>query len=232
MKTRLSYDQLYQKLKDKTTLSLSLKLNENTSTYLSVTSKKQKTLRLSLHKWFLNADDKTCDAVIRYSLFREKRALQHLKVFTHKYFVKADQSHLLVGKKLKTQGKVYNLQEMYERLNRRFFQSSLNLSITWFKKPRYKNYSCITYGSYQHTLRLIRMNEIIDDEKVPFYFVEFILYHEMLHAICESQVSPYGKICVHTRKFKELEKKYPFYTQAREWEKENFQNKRRFRGWT
>ncbi len=73
-------------------------------------------------------------------------------------------------------------------------------------------------GAYYAEHQVIRMSKRLDNPRVPLYFVEHILFHEMLHA-----VFPRDDHRMHTPKFKAFERLHPDYERAREWEKSSIQ---------
>ncbi len=77
----------------------------------------------------------------------------------------------------------------------------------------------MTFGSYDKHRNQIRINPLLDDAAVPLYFVEFIVYHEMLHAVCPAKIDSRGAIRSHTREFRMQEKQFAEYDDAKEWEK-------------
>ena len=56
---------------------------------------------------------------------------------------------------------------------------------------------------------------------MPFFFVEYIVFHEMLHHICPPKIDTLGRSRVHTPLFKKREKNYEHYDQAIQWEKKS-----------
>jgi hypothetical protein len=50
-------------------------------------------------------------------------------------------------------------------------------------------------------------------------FVELVTFHEMLHQAIPPKSAEDGRRCVHGREFREAERKFPAYEQARDWEK-------------
>ena len=65
---------------------------------------------------------------------------------------------------------------------------------------------------------VIKINPILNDREVPDYFIEYIVYHEMLHAVYPPiRIGP--KRAVHHKKFLEMEKTFPHYDIAKKWEK-------------
>lgn len=198
---------------------IELVINENHSTFLSVMRKGRKTLKLSVHKLFLHGGDAMCKAVVNFSLHKDREALKSIRFFAHSYFSKADFSDTVDEDKLRTAGKYYDLQEIYDTVNKKFFQNRLPLRITWFKKPKYRTYTSMTYGSYNRPLKLVRINEILDHALTPYYFIEFIVYHEMLHHVCPGYTDEKGRERIHTALFRKREKEYPHFERAKEWEK-------------
>lgn len=217
----MTKEELRQNLMLFTPRNITLVINENHSIFLSVLEKKRKDLKLSLHRFFLLGTLYVCEAIIRYCIRRDKEALKVLRIFTNRYFLEVDYSHKIDPKKLQAKGIHYDLKLIYDQINEKYFQNELSLTITWFKKPRYRSFRHLTFGSYNKPLKLIRINKILDDPKVPSYFLEFITYHEMLHHICPSRMDKKGRSTVHTKEFKEKERLFSEYQKAIDWEKKS-----------
>lgn len=71
---------------------------------------------------------------------------------------------------------------------------------------------------------IIKINPIMDDITIPAYFIEYIVYHEMLHAVYPPILGK-GKRIVHHKKFIEMEKNFPDYAKAKAWEKKEGKKK-------
>jgi len=75
------------------------------------------------------------------------------------------------------QGNAYDLEKMFSKLNRRYFDSSLEKpTLTWSQR---KTRSIL--GHHDRVYETITISKSLDSAQVPDWFVEFILYHEMLH---------------------------------------------------
>ena len=88
--------------------------------------------------------------------------------------------------------------------------------ITWGRGPKRRSRSSIQYGSWSDSERLIRIHPKLDSARVPGYFVRYIVFHEMLHAI----VIKGGRVH-HNREFRQREQAYPDYKRALAWQKKN-----------
>lgn len=117
-------------------------------------------------------------------------------------------------RKPKSLGNVYDLQSIYDRLNRIYFDSSLQLDISWSQRRPQKAKTSIGLGSYYPDERLITISRRLDNLRVPLFFVEHVVFHEMLHAVFPSE-----KHKMHTDKFKRFERMHPDYERAVAWEK-------------
>jgi predicted metal-dependent hydrolase len=120
------------------------------------------------------------------------------------------------------QGHSYNLNELFQAVKLSFqtlFRDiSLNSDIllTWGKRSTYKR-----FGLWHSQSRIIEISKTLDSTLVPKYVVNFILYHEMLHAI---RGVTKGKRH-HDAQFRILERKYPQYKEANEFLRKIHKNK-------
>jgi hypothetical protein len=113
------------------------------------------------------------------------------------------------------EGQCHDLKEIFNHLNQQYFENKLDLRIEWFGRQSFpKNY--IRFGSYNQRSKVIKINRLLDQPQVPFYFVAFIVYHEMLHdAVPPIQVAKRRR-SVHHRAFLEREKLFQEYGLAQE----------------
>ena len=76
-----------------------------------------------------------------------------------------------------TQGSVYDLEELFEDLNRRFFFGLMaRPQLTWSN-----NHARRMLGHYDPAHNAIVISKIFDHPRIPRYAIEYLLYHEMLH---------------------------------------------------
>jgi hypothetical protein len=220
LKDPMSLEELKSRLSYYLRSNVDLILKDNRSTFLHITENKKSCIKLLIHRLFLFGPEKICESLARYVINNEKKSLITLKKFAQRYFLQKDYSNTLNKKKLFFEGKFYDLKKIYERLNLRYFQNKADLHITWFLQPSYKNWTHFTLGSYTDSIKLIRINQLLDDPFIPPYFLSYIIYHEIMHAIIPVTINDNGKRNVHSKIFKEKEKEFLYYKNAINWEKE------------
>jgi predicted metal-dependent hydrolase len=102
------------------------------------------------------------------------------------------------------QGHVYDLDEIFESLNRRFFFGLLGRpQMTWSS-----NHSRQSLGHYDPAHNAIVVSRIFDHPRVPRYAIEYLVYHEMLHLRHPVKLRG-SRRCVHSREFLAEEKLFP-----------------------
>jgi len=204
---------------------LKLFWHENKTTYLSIRKDKGH-LSVRIHRLFYDAPTPVLQAVIDFALKKSAASRAIIKQMAHLHF---SQIHVK-GESLTPEGEVYNLQEIYDRLLS--IAPISDVSIGWSNRARKGKFRFITFGTFDKHCRQIRINPLLDDKDVPLYFLEFIVYHEMVHALCPTTIDSKGRCSVHTAEFKAKEREFPQYAQAKEWEKTslNFFKKRKSHG--
>jgi hypothetical protein len=109
-------------------------------------------------------------------------------------------------------GNVYDLDKMFARLNRHYFDSHLEKpTITWSQR---KTRSIL--GHHDRVYETITISKSLDSTQVPEWFVEFILYHEMLHMKHAARMIN-GRRYYHTAAFRSDERRHARYDDAQRW---------------
>ena len=187
---------------------------------IRVLERKRKYIKLSIHRMFLEASTNILDAVGDFILNQKNRLSSTLlQDYITKSLSQIDYSDKLNISKLETLGNVYDLKMIYHDLNEKYFNNKLKLQITWFGKSRLRRSSQITFGLYHEPLKLVKISRILDKRGCPDYFIEYVVYHEMLHEIYRPYRSSKGTFHIHTKEFKEEEKKFEHFKKAKAWEK-------------
>jgi hypothetical protein len=108
-----------------------------------------------------------------------------------------------------TKGHVYDLEHIFDELNRRFFHGLMARPLMTWSEHRSRQ----SLGHYDPAHNTIVVSRIFDSPEVPRYAVEYLVYHEMLHL--KHPVKLRGsRRCVHSREFSAEEKLYPEFDRA------------------
>ncbi len=209
-------DELQARLATLIGRQVQLKLHMNQSTMVSVRPKEAHVL-VNLHKEFVQASEPVIHSLADYIKGERGAKTVPLKRFVHEVVCGIDLSSQ--GKKVgSAQGVYWDLQALYNDLESKYFDTPLNLHVAWFgTRKRRKMPKKSTLGLYYDMRRMVKIHVLLDNPKVPQYVVEYVLYHEMAHAICPAEVTRFGKVVVHTKKFHSIEEQYPLAKEAEIW---------------
>jgi hypothetical protein len=121
------------------------------------------------------------------------------------------------------EGRYHDLKAIFNRLNARYFAGSplVDYRITWGRRRKLPPKEYFVFGTIQEEDRIIRIHPRLDARFVPLWFVEYVVYHEMLHSVVPDEPAPGGRRSVHTQEFYRREKLFRHYRRARRWEDEN-----------
>lgn len=124
-----------------------------------------------------------------------------------------------VSKNYTPQGRVYNLSECFDRLNREFFDNHLPKPVIGWSLHR----SIRRLGFYSRERNLLVISRIFDSRRVPLPALNYLLYHEMLHIRYPAELRN-GRNIIHSREFKEKERSFPGYKDIDIWLKKNLRS--------
>ena len=113
-----------------------------------------------------------------------------------------------------------DLKIIFENINRKYFNGEINVDIEWGKNVPARDRVSIVLGSYCEEKDCIRISPYLKRDFVPHFFVESVIYHEMLHVI-HGHRRVRGRNQIHTPEFKEEEKKFEHFQLSKDWLKEN-----------
>ena len=198
---------------------LRLVLTENRSVLLSFRREEDRVL-LRLHRMFLHAPLAVITAVARSLRRRSRRADGEVRRFMNENLHRVQKAPRVLPA-LVTHGSAHDLDDIYARMNAMFFGGSMRVPITWGRGSGRARRGGITFGSYDPVLRLIRIHPVLDRVDVPLYFLESVVYHEMLHHHLGGVTDRSGRTVYHSRAFRTAEARYPRHADALRWEKEN-----------
>ncbi|MBI5664514.1 MAG: SprT-like domain-containing protein [Nitrospirae bacterium] len=198
---------------------VSLVITDNSSSMLSM-KRKGNAVSIRVHRIFLSAGSEVIDEIAGF--IRNSRA----KTPRIRDFIRQNSHHLKRRPprkvNIKTEGSCYDLLEMFHSVNTKYFEGRVSASITWGGKGPRRVAARRTLGSFcGDNNNTIRINPMLDNKRVPRYFLEFIVYHEMLHADIGIRTDD-GRRSMHSREFRRREKMFEHYDRAIEWEKKKW----------
>jgi hypothetical protein len=156
-------------------------------------------------------------------LLKKKISTQSLEIFNEYIKQPATREKSLENRRTRgrkvissSQGRVYNLEEIFNLLNGVYFQNLIpKPTLTWSATKTYR-----ILGHHDAIHQTIVISKSLDDKKVPRFVVEYIVYHEMLHIKHPTQYAN-GRRYVHTPIFKRDEEEFAFFEEAESWIEKN-----------
>jgi hypothetical protein len=222
---------LERRLKARLGAKVTLDIHDNTHTMISF-QRRRGEFRIRLHHMFLAAPDPIVGALASYLRGTDPDSSTVLDRFIQQnkvYIRRVTRAELRARVPIEPSGRVHQLQEIYDELNRRFFRGQVKASITYARVPRVeRNRRSIKLGSYSSESKVIRIHPALDQHWVPAYFVEWVVFHEMLHHLNPAVIKN-GKRFVHTPEFNARERRFPLFHRARRWEQRNLDYLLRYR---
>jgi hypothetical protein len=109
------------------------------------------------------------------------------------------------------QGEFFNLEEVFERLNREYFDGLMGRPQLGWSRTRSRS----MLGHFDPSHNAIIISRILDQKTVAAVALDYVMFHEMLHL--QHPVEHGGvRRRVHTREFREAEKKFPKLKEAKD----------------
>jgi hypothetical protein len=109
-----------------------------------------------------------------------------------------------------SEGKYYNLNESFDRVNLNYFNGELKPPIlSWNKKK-----TRLRFGHHDEAHNTIVISRTLDDGKLPRYLLDYVMYHEILH-IKHGITYKNGRRSVHSKAFIADEKKFLEHEKAK-----------------
>ncbi len=176
---------------------------------------------VGVHHMFLDADPFTQNALGQYLRHGDRAASGVVGAY-----IEANQQRIRPPKgpsTVRTRGQKHDLQRIFDDINDKYFQGMVDASVTWGRRAaprRDRQRSSIKLGTYCADRKLIRIHPTLDRSWVPGYFVEYVLFHEMLHHMTPMPVRG-GRRDLHSADFRESEQRHRHYTRALDWERRN-----------
>lgn len=195
-----------------------LTLTQNKRRMLS-TRRDQWGFHVRLHFLFLGCEAHIVEALALF-ISGQSQARDVLKRYIdlHHEEVRALTKRAPIKEQLRARGRYHDLGALLDSVLEELSEFEPGpIEITWGRHGRGKR--SIRLGSYDFAQRLIRIHPALDQAWVPEYFVEYVIFHEVLHAIFPPEDSAQGRRDIHTHAFCRMERTFYMYDEARAWER-------------
>jgi hypothetical protein len=208
-----------------------LMLTDNRRTILSVKPGRpgdRTQLALRIHRSFVGAAPEVLKAVATFleSKKGSDRAREALAVI-RLHFGSQRLERRQRRPALRSEGVLYDLSEIRDDLNQRYFGGRLSVDVTWGRSSGGVAHRChrrqtssLQLGSYSYEDRLIRLHGVLDQPGIPRYVIEAVVFHELLHADMPPVVHN-GRRYFHTPEFRRREREYRQLDKADRWIQEH-----------
>src|SRR5262245_50826489 len=215
---------LERRLRSRLKAHVQVQLHDNTHTMITF-RRSRGGWWLRLHHMFLAAPDDMLTALARYVRWGDADASGLLDRYIERNRIlirRVTPAQLRRRLRIEPVGEHHDLQDIYLQLNQRYFSNQIAATITYGPAPK----ACaprksIKMGSYSAETKVIRIHPALDQKRVPRFFVEWIVFHEMLHSVHRARRGGDGRRCVHTPEFLAQERTFHDFRRARRWEREN-----------
>jgi hypothetical protein len=106
-------------------------------------------------------------------------------------------------------GRFYDLGELFDRLNARYFGGQLERPLLSWSQRRTRH----LLGHHDHIHGAIIISRTLDSPRIPLFVLEYVLYHEMLHVKHPPRVTT-GRSIYHSASFRSDERRFERYGEA------------------
>lgn len=173
-------------------------------------------LRVRCLRGFALADDAVVAALGRFIRSRDPEARAVVEAFAAQLLQRRRGSAAPRPRFAPPLGRHHDLREVYDRENRERFGGDFRARIGWSLGSSGRVRRSIRLGSWQPDHRLIKVHPVLDDQQVPRFVLDFVVYHEMLHGHLGATRRG-GRTVFHTRAFRKREAQHPSFGEAQEW---------------
>jgi hypothetical protein len=149
-------------------------------------------------------------------LFRKRVSAEHQDLYRQFAF----QPHVLRASELarrergrkrltSSAGRCYDLDQLFARLNRRYFENELVKPALSWSQRRTKR----ILGHHDRVHEAIVISRTLDSIEIPQFVIEYVLFHEMLHVKHAPRLIG-GRRVFHHAAFRADERRFQFYNEA------------------
>jgi hypothetical protein len=201
---------------------LRIQFHQNTWTMASL-GRRGRCSTLRLHRLFARAPVSVLDAVVRsFFVPQDAGARRELRSSILEFIESNSQLALstLSARRLRpARGAAYDLKAIEDGVRRKFLPSCPPVRIGWSQRI-----TASLMGKWIATPaslpNVVVINRLLDDAGVPLYYLEYVVFHELLHEVIPIRRKE-GRWVHHPAEFRRMEKQFPSFKQAVLWERQN-----------
>lgn len=94
-------------------------------------------------------------------------------------------------------------------------------ALGWGRAGRSRSRRSLRLGSFDPLHYSVRVHPVLDSAQTPGFFVRYILFHELLHAVLDGPPQEGARRRTHGPEFRARERSYVDFERSREWEREH-----------
>lgn len=218
---RFDPPRLQDELSRRTGLAVMLFLNSNRRRMVSARQRGPGAVEVRLQRAFLDSPDDVLSELAQLILGRHTDKLALRRFIDSAFRENPEQGRPRRQVGVDRQVSSHHDIERYARdLNDIYLGGRSTARVVWGRKGKRRSRRSIRFACYDPERNLVIMNRKLDSAAIPAYFVEYVLFHEMLHEVLGIGERPDGRRDVHGSLFKLMESTYPDYDKARRFERE------------
>jgi hypothetical protein len=206
---------------------LELTITDNRSVMISVQRDLRRGMfKVRLHNFFADAPDPITRSLARYIAVNDDDASKVLNDYIDQQEdrirpTKRERVAIARPPRRRTEGKHFDLAAIFEQVNQRYFQGRVRSGISWGRQAsRGRTRRSVRVGSFCVEQDLIRIHPGLDQAWIPAFYIEWVVFHEMLHAVHPIPVVK-GRRRFHTADFARDEFRFEDFDRATTWERAN-----------
>jgi len=174
---------------------------------------KSSQIQITAQESLVNAPDSVLIALLETALGKPSQSSrQQIRDHTFSPAYQATREYLEylgIPKGSFAKGSVHDLAESFERVNADYFDDKIaEPHLTWSNRSTKRK-----FGHYQWDTDTVMVSRTLDQDRVPEFVVDYVMYHELLHKKLGAQVVNSRRM-VHTRSFHKEEAKFTKLDQA------------------
>lgn len=193
-------------------------------------------LELRIHHCFTTAPPEILDCTAAFAALagritaaERQRLLGVIReFFAHQTAVDAPHQRSRRQPRLHPQGLIFDLMEIRDEVNQRYFGNTVDAAITWGRRPARRGSPrgprgrrrTIHLGTYSADHNLIRVHPALDQSWVPRMVVASVVHHELLHAAMPAETLR-GRRRLHPPEFRRRERLFEDFEAVEAWLKAN-----------